>query len=59
MDILDLAVAVLIGNTLTVILVWGFKTFDRQEKDGDIKVLTYGAAIVPLALVIITLWVKS
>ncbi len=50
MDILGFAVAVFLGNVLTVVFIWAFKEFDRQEKDGNTKFLTYCGVLGPLLI---------
>ena len=49
MTIIDTAAAVLIGNMLTVLFVWGaYHAFTRKEE--DIPWSAYGAMILPVGI---------
>lgn len=48
MDLIDLAVAVFIGNILTLSMIWGLKQFTTYKRDSDAPWLVFIAVGFPL-----------
>lgn len=59
MELIDLAVAVFIGNTLTLSFYWGLKQFSHYKRDADAPWLVFAAVGFPLFFAIASLYLTA
>ncbi|WP_434286309.1 hypothetical protein [Celeribacter sp. SCSIO 80788] len=57
MDLLDFAAAVLIGNLLTLCVVWGFQQFNKH--DYKAPWLAYAAFLMPTLFIISSVYLNT